>query len=702
MAASERPLPIDGHWSARARGTLAGDWLTPGCLALTDPYLVWLDVTGFRGAALDPAQSAARTPLLPPATLQLPTLQETDDPQRPFCTRRVAIGATPGTAAAAAAAALAQPQPRRTPLRFEVAAAFVGDTDADGQVLPPPWLPASGAQGQRRAAQPRPLVGFIDFGCAFAHRHFRCTRDGRVSTRVLALWDQSVPQPPQVALAAQRAIQPLQWGRPADFGYGAETHREQHWGSTGTLTLDDYLQQFQHGQQLDEAALYRHSGYTALRDTPASHGTHVMDLATGWPDPLQPLQPAADTAAAKPHDVDIVFVQLPQQRQRREISGLLRAHVFDGIDYILSCAHEGQPVVINLSYGGNAGPHDGTSVLERAIDWRLQLARESLRAPVTLVLPAGNAHTTRLHASADIATGQTARFAWNNAPDDPSDSFVELWLPLEGDFHVQVTPPAGLDASTALGPGQAGTWERGGRVVAALVFASAVCQSDRGRMVLLAVGRTRPSADGGAAPYGTWEITVTASALAAPVRLHAWCERDEPPFGSAAVPRQGWLNTTGSSRVDSDGTLNSIAHGRQTLVVGAHVLGGGASPYSATGPGRGLPGRHRHGAPKSGAALRGPQQLAPGDESSAVPGLLAAAIYGSDCVRLAGTSMAAARATRRLLDQLGGGAGVGGLSARGLPRTTTSPPPSPSPTPSPPAVRPLRVPSHPDDDLAPN
>ncbi len=645
------------RWQNIAQGEFVGDWLAQGLLDQTDPYLLWLDVSRFVG-----------TPLHGRHTRVIPTIRERSDSEKKFGTD--ALRPIPGAERFDSLLAMVKPKKPGDTLRFEVAAGFISDGGADGSTSASIDRYTGPAGDDRRTGKDaKPLIGFIDYGCAFANKQFRGRQPAGLSTRVLAIWDQSPGEDYESNLP--KGLQRLQWRFPSDFPYGAETHRDAHWGHTGALTLDLYIRQFlQHGQ-LDEEALYRHCGYPAIQDRSATHGTHVMDLATGFPNPLDALSGGAPSPA---HDADIVFVQLPRHIRNREISGLLRANVYDGIRYILSCAHPGQPVIINLSYGGNAGPHDGSSVLEQAMDWRLKRARKKLGANVNLVLPAGNAREAKLHAVAEVSRQEPATFIWNNPPDDPSESFVEVWLPNEGDFQVSVVAPAGLGASKSLSPGQAGTWvDKNNRVVAALVFAKAACQSRSGRMVLLAVAKTRKS-DSPSAPYGRWTLQVQLAGQV-PATVHAWCERDTPPFGSTGVPRQAYFSPTSTSHIDRDGTLNSIAHGTMPVVVGGLVLGAGVAQYSGTGPGRGLGNRQRHPSPAAGpSALRGPQALAASDESSGAPGLLAAAVYGSDKVRLAGTSMAAAVMTRRIFEGKRTPSG-----ARGR--------------------RKLRLPTHPDDDL---
>lgn len=656
------------RWQDVAEGEFAGNWLREHLLDMADPYLLWLDVSGLKGTAL----RVGRTPVIP-------TLRQLKEEK--LCFKTDAIRPITDNLRNDSLLALAEPCRRGNTERFEVAAGFISDGGAPvASAARAPALPKSSGHLGRSSPSadrlnPQPLIGFIDFGCAFAHRQFRRPSPDGLSTRVLAIWDQSERE--NVAPPLPAGKQALQWGFPTDFPYGAETHRERSWGHANTLPLDDYMRQFVHQGQLDEAALYQHCDYPAIQNRRASHGTHVMDVATGWPNPLRNLNGMADSQR---HAGDIVFVQLPGRVRRREMSGLLRANVYDGIRYILSCALPQQSVVINLSYGGHAGPHDGSSVLEQAIDWRLRKDRKELQAQVNLVVPAGNSRMDRMHATAEVSGGEAVTFQWHNAPDDPSDSFVEVWLPLTGDFTVKVTPPAGQQASAALTAGQAGTWvhDKGG-VVAALVFAKAVCQSTSGRMVLLAVAKTRLNKESASAPYGRWTVEITAAAGTAPAQLHAWCERDRAPFGSPGVPRQGFFSPTRTSRVDTDGTLNSIAHGTEAVVVGGLVLGRGAAEYSSTGPGRGQAGpqRHRHPPSQPAAnAARGPQLLAASDESAGAPGLMAAAVYGSDKLRLAGTSMSAAVVTRQIIET--------GRVPAGPIRRTHAP----------------RIPQHPDDDLA--
>lgn len=619
-------------WIAGAFGkrVVHEDWAATNHLRHIDPYLVWFDITDFGGAAL-------------PENCLLPIIEERRSAQPRFKTNARELQSL--------ADFLGQefgPQ-RGKVSRFEIAPGLVNDDVDEAPAKDPEWRQAD---PETRRGKGEKIVGFIDYGCAFAHHHFRVPGAG-LSTRVVSIWDQGgavVPPPP---LAGKRS---LQWRVPPDFYYGTETHRDVRWSlKADQLTLNEYIAQFETAGVVDEEACYRHSGYGPVLNRRATHGTFVMDVATGWPNPLRSLLPVGSARAVQ-HDADIVFVQLPRHVRGRQVGGLLRANVYDALRYIESCAAKDADIVVNLSYGGYAGPHDGTSVLECAIDEFLRKHRKGRN--FDLVIPSGNSRERQLHAKKKLIPGERVAFHWNNLPDDPSDSFVEMWLPRCAGFWIRVTAPGGrkgvrtgwlpagsagslLPDAEAQDPAQA-------RPTAALVFAQRACQSSRGTMALLAVGPSRLGGRRPAAPYGRWTIEVH-NRSSADATVHAWCELDNPAFGTEGQPRQAYFSDNGL--IDKDGTLNGLAHGQEPIVVGSYAVGGQVAGYSGTGPGRDLPPHQRHAGPAlGGLARRGPETLGPSDESEAMPGIAAAALLGSDTVRLSGTSVAAAAVTRQILD----------------------------------------------------
>ena len=103
--------------------------------------------------------------------------------------------------------------------------------------------------------------------------------------------------------------------------------------------------------------------------------------------------------------------------------------------------------VINLSLGAFAGPHDGSSLLEQAID---SIAEQS-NGRITFVVAAGNTgrvtddgtrDAKRCHASFTLKADESRVLAWDIDRADSTESFLELWSP-------RVDGSAGLSVALA-------------------------------------------------------------------------------------------------------------------------------------------------------------------------------------------------------------------------------------------------------------
>ena len=96
--------------------------------------------------------------------------------------------------------------------------------------------------------------------------------------------------------------------------------------------------------------------------------------------------------------------------------------------------------------------------------------------------------------------------------------------------------------------------------------------------------------------------------------------------------------------VRRDGTLNAIATGRRSIVVGGFRRSDGVPAlYSGSGPV--LP--PRRGAPNAD----GPEALLPSDEDASHRGVLAAGTRSGSCVAMSGSSVAAPQAAWLLVER---------------------------------------------------
>jgi hypothetical protein len=156
----------------------------------------------------------------------------------------------------------------------------------------------------------------------------------------------------------------------------------------------------------------------------------VLDLAAG--------AAMADDECRRP----IIGVELPTHAVADTSFRLLAPAINAAVEYIVARALKlaGEtplPVVIAISYGMHAGPHDGTHPLEEAFEQHVATYPGELR----IILPAGNNHLERGHAIVDFDEhGDEVDLPLRLVPDDRTPSFVEVWLP-HAELQAQDAPP---------------------------------------------------------------------------------------------------------------------------------------------------------------------------------------------------------------------------------------------------------------------
>ncbi len=488
------------------------------------------------------------------------------------------------------------------------------------------------------------VVAIIDHGCPFANSQFRKKPESGGAkvppkSRVKLLWDQDPTRPYFLGKSKEY------WG-PSAKGllYGRQL-QNLTLGDAAYPAIDELMAKHFDADTgyLDEEGCYDAIEYLIPRRA-WSHGAHVMDLATGWPNPSAPDEPERDEAS----DADIIFVQLPRRTIADTSGGAMSVYVLDALQYIVAKTSEDADVVVNLSFGTYAGPHDGTSFLERAIDELCQI-----RPRLKVVLPAGNSANEDCHARLALKNGVTESLNLAVMPDDLSPTFVELWWSGKSTLKVSVQPPDDMP-SPPIGDVVNGKWPT--KITSDYEFGIFQKNGLRGvdatswnSMALIAIAPTA-HVDGtkSAARYGVWTIHLTSSD-SVPLDVDAWIERGDVVNGDGwrATQARFLVNPSADAReeypltqpVRKAGTLNSYATGTSTYVVGGMVL----SPieladYSSSGPGR------------NGVRAFGPDSLEVTDESNVLSGIPALASIGSSVLRMNGTSVAAPQLVRRLLN----------------------------------------------------
>ena len=356
------------------------------------------------------------------------------------------------------------------------------------------------------------VIGIVDYGCDFAPPSFR---KADASTRLLAIWDQSG------ALSID-----------SPFGYGKE-HTQ--------AAINQALQNPEPHLKL---------GYDIPR---SSHGTHVMDIAAG------------NTGVAP--KADLIFVEIRAQEPTVPTEIMQwnfgnSVQLIEAIRYIFDKAGD-RPCVVNFSLGTNGGPHDGSNLVEQAID--VMLSQQPNRAAV---IAAGNAFADGIHASGTVPQGGFVDLQWELQEFDFTANELEVWYTAGDQFRLEVISPEGSSvASLNLG-------ENG------------MLKSDQGNpLMFLAHRKQDPNNRDNVidlfiypaeAPRGKWTIRLHGVQITEGT-FHAWIERDDIGQTQFVPPH------------DNTHTLGSISCGQKTIVVGsydAHKSGTPLSFFSSSGPTR--------------------------------------------------------------------------------------------------------------------
>lgn len=655
------------RWTKLPKGEFTGiDWAKPRATAGFDPYLVWAEADDFAGygdrrpkwlpIAIELMPGASVQQLLDAASgkwLHVPPVYTS--PVAPagltFCTARVRPAFFKHIQPGGRLHALV--------LRFELglpAAEYADDPNAPGKGNPPPNSTGAAYQAEAQAETllSGKVLALIDDSLALAHANF--LHQGKARTAYF--WRQD-------ANGTGRTPTPL--------GYGHE------------LTAADINAAMQANTSsglVDETAVYIALGLSTLGkkmpkrehffhalDTSVSHGTHVMDLAAGprtllaQVGNLPPGFDAPPTWAQANDDASrapLIAVQLDYDTVRDTSGGSMNVHVLDGLMYILSRCADDAKVTTNISFGTLAGPHDGTSLLEAAMDQLIGL----LGGRLNIVLAAGNSYQLRTHANKTLSKGERHTLDWHGLPDDSTQSFVELWIEENCDgLEIRLTPP-GCAPLPALKFGESRMWTNGGKQpLCALIYPETVATGRRGTCALLAVAPTFSFGLATAtAPSGVWKIELINTGKK-PVTVDAYVERDDVVVGTRSGARQShfedkWYDTSGNpdafvdhpdnpSAIRRSGNFNSIATGQRTVSVGGtRITGPRWAHYSPQKPDPDA------GRPQRPGVVKVPDAEAFSDENPATPGVSAAGTRSGATVRLRGTSDASPQEARRLLNNM--------------------------------------------------
>ena len=255
------------------------------------------------------------------------------------------------------------------------------------------------------------IVGIIDTGIDFRHRDFTLPGSGGRQTRIKALLDMT-------RYSAQTPDPNWNYSLPGKSAVIGHLYSE--------ADINSALQLAKPADQNADIVKERDKN---------GHGTHVAGTAAG--NGLS--SPTTGTYAGMAPEADLIVVKASRQNDAN--ADFETADIINALEFIRQKASElNEPFVVNLSLGGQFGPHDGTLPDERAID---NLVNGDPGRAVCIA--AGNDGDSSIHARGTVAAGgsQTLDFNVNGAA-----YIVDLYQNKSDRFNVTVTSPDGV----ALGP----------------------------------------------------------------------------------------------------------------------------------------------------------------------------------------------------------------------------------------------------------
>ena len=233
------------------------------------------------------------------------------------------------------------------------------------------------------------LVGIVDSGIDFFHPDFR-TEDG--SSRILSLWDQSIPGNP-----------------PEGYVIGTEYTKEE---INKPLALGEIQ-----GRRLVPSRDY------------TGHGTAVLGIAAGNGRASE----GANRGIAYESDLLVVKMKNADKNSFPRTTELM-----EGVDYLIrQSIRLGKPIVVNISFGNNYGSHKGDSLLETYLDSVSAMGRNVICTGM------GNNGDDALHFGGKLENREIQEIELGIGPYEPALN-LQLWKAYEDEIKIYVENPSGI------------------------------------------------------------------------------------------------------------------------------------------------------------------------------------------------------------------------------------------------------------------
>ena len=233
------------------------------------------------------------------------------------------------------------------------------------------------------------IFACVDSGVSYMHPDFR-KEDG--TTRILYLWDQTIPGNP-----------------PEGYQRGTEYTEEQI------------------NQAINAASVEERKSIVPSEDI-SGHGTSVLGIGAGNG------RSSGGRLQGVAYEADLIVVKLGTP------GGLefpRTTQIMEGVDYCLrKAADMGKPVAINLSFGNNYGDHRGGSLLENYLDAAAGVGKN------IICVGMGNEGVSAVHQSLVLNQGEITETEFSIG-EYQSSTNLQIWKSYTDKVRIYIEDPSG-------------------------------------------------------------------------------------------------------------------------------------------------------------------------------------------------------------------------------------------------------------------
>lgn len=315
-------------------------------------------------------------------------------------------------------------------------------------------------------------IAILDSGVDYRHPDF-CTADG--ATRILTYWDQTLDYDGMNRYGVGRIFSREELDRLLTAAAGS--------GAPGSGTPGEQAV----STPATEAPLPEPSADFS------GHGTHIAGICAG----NGRASGGRNRGAAPESSLLVVKLKNDADSVFTDYANLMMA-----VDYVVRFASDAAlPLSINISYGSNDGPHDGSGLMERYLNNCIFYGKN------VVVTATGNEGISRRHSHVQVSEDTQNAVPFSVAPGENS-LYLQLFKHYGDTFTYRLSPPDG--SGEILIPGRAGIYRfsLGNNLVRLIISDPTPYQSLQELFLVLL-----PAASGLSLSSGVWQFHIQAESV---------------------------------------------------------------------------------------------------------------------------------------------------------------------------------------------